>query len=371
MALLTTPDSAFVWLSDTEMTRSCGASLTETLYGFPVTIYCTGELGTGKTTLLQGFARRLGIGENLTSPTFALEQRYSFPLSACPACPSEALRRREPCRRASRFPLTELLHLDLYRLSTREAQELVANSDNFDGIRCIEWADRLPDCGEKEGIHIYLSEILPGSDRKNCRELRVTFSDSLLPTRERIEQWRGDAALPAGVRRHCDAVAAFSARIAASFLGQGRFVRPLALTRAAEVHDLLRFVDFRQNGAHGTDEPTEEQQNTWIRWKERFPGQRHEAACATFLRGEGYDALAHIVEPHGLSLPHPSRTTIEQRILYYADKRVMSDTVVTLDERLADFRMRYGGTDMLGDAEIWYAGARRTEAELFPDGVPF
>jgi tRNA threonylcarbamoyladenosine biosynthesis protein TsaE len=36
-----------------------------------------GELGAGKTTLVQFLARNLGIREKLTSPTFNILQRYS------------------------------------------------------------------------------------------------------------------------------------------------------------------------------------------------------------------------------------------------------------------------------------------------------
>jgi len=72
-------------------------SLAHTLYNTPVTILLSGELGSGKTTFLNGFSEGLGIVENLQSPTFALEHRHTT---------------------ANGLPF---LHIDLYRLSGKEA----------------------------------------------------------------------------------------------------------------------------------------------------------------------------------------------------------------------------------------------------------
>ena len=94
-------DFSSIWLSDAEKTHSAGKSLAHTLYDPQCTILLTGELGAGKTTFLQGFASALGISEPLTSPTFALEQRYQTQNHG------------------------ELFHLDLYRLSEKQAQELI------------------------------------------------------------------------------------------------------------------------------------------------------------------------------------------------------------------------------------------------------
>ena len=40
-----------------------------------------GDLGGGKTTFVQGFARGCGIKEKITSPTFVLLKRYSLSIS--------------------------------------------------------------------------------------------------------------------------------------------------------------------------------------------------------------------------------------------------------------------------------------------------
>src|SRR5438067_13528824 len=78
-----------------------------------------GELGAGKTQLVKGLARGLGITERSHSPTFALINIYS----------------------GGRLPL---FHLDLYRLESR-AQFVAAGLEEYlnpAGVAVIEWAER-------------------------------------------------------------------------------------------------------------------------------------------------------------------------------------------------------------------------------------
>ena len=81
-------------------------------------IALSGELGAGKTQLVKGVARGLGIAARVHSPTFTLVNEYD----------GGRLR---------------LWHLDLYRLETRE-QILSAGLEDFlspDGVTVIEWAE--------------------------------------------------------------------------------------------------------------------------------------------------------------------------------------------------------------------------------------
>jgi tRNA threonylcarbamoyladenosine biosynthesis protein TsaE len=80
----------------------------------------SGELGAGKTQLVKGLARGLGITARVHSPTFTLVNEYD----------------------GGRL---KLFHLDLYRLESR-AQIMSAGLEEFlqpDGVAVVEWAERI------------------------------------------------------------------------------------------------------------------------------------------------------------------------------------------------------------------------------------
>jgi tRNA threonylcarbamoyladenosine biosynthesis protein TsaE len=88
------------------------------------TLLLNGNLGAGKTTLVQGIGRGLGIEEPIVSPTFTLINEYLD----------------------GRIPL---YHLDLYRLEPSQIDSLHPEiywlgEEVEPGITAIEWSQRLP-----------------------------------------------------------------------------------------------------------------------------------------------------------------------------------------------------------------------------------
>lgn len=331
-----------IWLSNAESTHSCGRSLAATLYSRPITVLLSGELGSGKTTFLKGFSEALGTSHPLQSPTFALEHHYET---------------------ANGDPF---LHIDLYRLSGKEAAALVEQTADFTGIRCIEWAQHVG--GKIAEPHIAF--LIEDPRHRYERKVSVEFRDMPLPTEEQIDSWRQEVALPEHIARHCDAVAAVAVELGKALLSSGHLVRLHALHTAGRTHDLLRFVDFGPGGSHVPGAADAVSEKAWAQWKARYAGKRHEAACAAFLAERGFPALGSIVETHGLRLPPRERRTIEQQLLYYADKRVKLDEVVTLDERFADFASRYAEGPHKDEGRIWYDQAKTLEEELFGGAPP-
>ena len=71
--------------------------------------------------------------------------------------------------------------------------------------------------------------------------------------------------------------------------------------------------------------------------------ERHDSSGGELLREMGFTRIADIVEKHVvLQNLNPQGRLEEREIIYYADKRVMHDKIVTIDERVHDLLQRYG-----------------------------
>ena len=112
----------FLSLQNAAATHNLGKSLGEKLSAGSV-ILLEGNLGSGKTTLVQGIGTGLGIKETIDSPTFTLINEYF----------------------GKKIPL---YHFDLYRLESSEIEALNLEIywEGLEvplGIVAIEWAEKL------------------------------------------------------------------------------------------------------------------------------------------------------------------------------------------------------------------------------------
>jgi tRNA threonylcarbamoyladenosine biosynthesis protein TsaE len=97
-----------------ERTEAFGAELAAELAPGDV-VLVAGDLGTGKTTLIRGACRALGVNEPVTSPTFTIGARYRGRM--------------------------QVSHLDLYRLENLEG-EVPGLLDDYltpDAVVFVEW----------------------------------------------------------------------------------------------------------------------------------------------------------------------------------------------------------------------------------------
>jgi tRNA threonylcarbamoyladenosine biosynthesis protein TsaE len=112
-------------------TREVGAALAELARPGDVVVLA-GDLGTGKTAFAQGFARGLGVTEQVTSPTFILARTYQGRL--------------------------RLHHLDVYRLDhLQEAEDR--------GVTLIEWGDVIDPTLPAEHLEVRLAYGAGADDR--------------------------------------------------------------------------------------------------------------------------------------------------------------------------------------------------------------
>jgi uncharacterized protein len=96
-------------------------------------------------------------------------------------------------------------------------------------------------------------------------------------------------------------------------------------------------------------------------------GENHAKTGGDLLRHLGYSRVADVVECH-VVVPdprmHPKVT--EEEIVNYADKRVMHDRIVNLEERFQDLKLRYGkNADSQARIAASLERARLIESKIF------
>lgn len=109
-----------------------------------------GELGSGKTTFVQGIARGLGIKERITSPTFVILKRFKV------------------------SKIQHLYHIDCYRI--KNPQELLDLGfeeilEEKNAVVVIEWADRIRKILPKDRLVVKFEMV---GEKKR----RITFENS-------------------------------------------------------------------------------------------------------------------------------------------------------------------------------------------------
>ncbi|WP_199794813.1 tRNA (adenosine(37)-N6)-threonylcarbamoyltransferase complex ATPase subunit type 1 TsaE [Paenibacillus faecalis] len=88
-----------------------------------------GDLGAGKTAFSQAFAKHLGVSDVVNSPTFTIIKEYE-----------------------GRLPL---YHMDVYRLSLDEADELGLDEYFFgEGVCLVEWSSLITELLPEGYLHI-------------------------------------------------------------------------------------------------------------------------------------------------------------------------------------------------------------------------
>ncbi len=92
-----------------------------------------GDLGSGKTTFVQGVARALGVLESVTSPTFVIQKVYSTP----------------------RGRWKNMVHIDAYRFTSPTEAHILRLEETLrdaSNLVFIEWPERVADVSYTETL---------------------------------------------------------------------------------------------------------------------------------------------------------------------------------------------------------------------------
>jgi tRNA threonylcarbamoyladenosine biosynthesis protein TsaE len=115
-----------------------------------------GELGAGKTTLVQGMTQGWGSLDAVSSPTFVLVNEYRRPDG------------------------TRLFHMDAYRIeSGREAAELDLDSMLAEGALIVEWPERVVSVLPAEVLWVHL-DIVAEEQRQMYFQARAKRYDQMI-----------------------------------------------------------------------------------------------------------------------------------------------------------------------------------------------
>jgi tRNA threonylcarbamoyladenosine biosynthesis protein TsaE len=129
-----------------DRTRDVGRALA-TLLQPRDTVVLTGDLGAGKTTLVQGIGRGLGVEDHVASPTFTLVREYAGRL--------------------------DVAHVDVYRLD--RVQDVVDLAlDELGGperVLLIEWGDAVTDLLPEDRLRVQLT-----TDRTDAETRRIVIT---------------------------------------------------------------------------------------------------------------------------------------------------------------------------------------------------
>ena len=132
--------------SSPEETIKFAESVGKKLKGGDVIAY-VGGLGVGKTTFTRGLSIGLGIGDMVTSPTFALVNEYRSDSSNIMIC-----------------------HFDMYRITNSLDLETTGFYDYMNGrnILAVEWSENISDALPKNTIYIKITRL-----SENEREIEI------------------------------------------------------------------------------------------------------------------------------------------------------------------------------------------------------
>lgn len=172
-----------------------------------------------------------------------------------------------------------------------------------------------------------------------------------LPTRKQCLDLLKQYRVPEHIVSHSIIVAKLAVFLAEKLKEKGIPVDIELVDRACLLHDIARPCDFKGSGCNPSKQAVKEHDRAtclehsrkkWQQLKAKYQGLCHEDIAYELLR-EKYPELALAVKRHRYKAILDEKekpTTLEEKLVYYADKRIMHDKIVPLKERLEEAHQR-------------------------------
>jgi uncharacterized protein len=164
-----------------------------------------------------------------------------------------------------------------------------------------------------------------------------------LPTRKECLAIIEAHHVPSHIVKHSLAAAKLAVFLAQRLKEKGIAVDVNLVDRACLLHDIVRICDFKELDYSRFEQAvTAEDKAKWQQLRARYEGVPHEYAACDILKDK-YPALALTIKKHryiGILDEKEKPNTWEEKLVYYADMRVMHDKIVPLEKRLTEAHKR-------------------------------
>ena len=113
-----------------------------------------GKMGAGKTTFVKAICEELGVEDVITSPTFAIVNEYTCPLTT------------------HQLPINQIFHFDFYRIKKlEEVYDMGYEEYFYSGALCfIEWPELIEPLLPDDAVRVTIEEQPDGTRTVSIQE---------------------------------------------------------------------------------------------------------------------------------------------------------------------------------------------------------
>ncbi len=152
--------------------------------------------------------------------------------------------------------------------------------------------------------------------------------------------------VPKNVIEHMVKVADVAEKLCDKFIKKGIKVDKELVVQAALLHDLMRVVDFKGLNLKRIKQTiTSADLEFWTDIMEEYKDVNHAETAAKILSKRGHKRLANLVKKHFIA-EIDNLETWEEKIVYYADKRVEGKKKVSLKRRMSKSMKKHGKSSL-------------------------
>ncbi len=158
----------------------------------------------------------------------------------------------------------------------------------------------------------------------------------MIPTKEECFHLMDKYKTPIGVRKHCLAVNKVAVFLAKKLKAAGVDIDINIVDAASLLHDFVRQLNF-----YSFDGAKPEELAVWRPLKEIYSHMDHADIAAELLKNK-YPMIGRVIAKHGCqAVLNDEIETWEEKVVAYADRRVIHNKIASIEERYEDVRIRH------------------------------